>query len=284
MKKLLILVSLVIFLVAGNLPPEPTPESELVVDSIIIIDQKEYNPSPVQNFIWQEEYGVITESDILDLPVGPWINIYWNHAESWGRWQHTDDKGNIWIIQAHCLEPDQKEPYIGQEFYRDGRKLFSYTNQNTVQDMGIDFIIEEPEDTSSTNGLWWMNMYRVGCTCDGYTADIFIDGVLVKSDIRLDEYPNMAISDYYMNLFPGQKVTVRLKWFGMDIHYDSDFSWATLQINCDNKPATVLDCSSGECPKWGCEKMNGLEECRMTITAQTCTMCLGRWIGADPVR
>lgn len=279
MKKIILIILVMLMLIAVDVPPEPTP---VVIDSVTV-NGKEYKPSSVELFVWQEEYGVVTEDDILELPVGPWVNIYWNSSGSWGKWQHTDTDGNVWVIQAHCLEPDQKEPYIGQEFYRDGRKLFSYSGQNTYQDMGIDFIIEEPDDdTSSRNGLWWMNDYRVGCTCLGYTADIFVDGILVRGNVNLTEYPNMNIINYYMNLYSGQKVTVRFKWFGMDIHYDSDFQWATLQINCDGKPSTTLDCSSGECPRWGCEVMNGTSECRFTLTAQTCTMCLARWTGTDP--
>ena len=127
------------------------------------------------------------------------------------------------------------------------------------------------------NYLQFQNPFCV-CTC--YFADVYKDGVL-QEVIDLTE-PNINYSDYTFNLYPGQKLTVVIRWCNSPANADYYYEWSNVQINCDGKLPTTIDCPNGVCPSIICPMLNGYAMCRVTITVKACPLCRGRFEGKDP--
>ena len=58
--------------------------------------------------------------------------------------------------------------------------------------------------------------------------------------MNLLPYPDMAWNDYFINLYPGQKVNVKFHWCDQPVSDDPYWQYSRVLIKCDNKEQKIL--------------------------------------------
>ena len=189
-----------------------------------------------------------------------------------------------WRIRATCQDPHKPQPVRGTYCIMTGSRKLDC--EGPYQDLIALEVVDKPDEPQEPDEWrlylpWNQADFRAACTCICHTAIVSVDGVFAF-EIDLLNYPAMGWDDYFINLYPGQVVTVDFRWCGQPASEDDDLQWSEVQINCDGKsPVTIR--AANNSVTWGCDQMNGTAQCRFTYTTQTCELCRGRSEGKDPV-
>ena len=235
-------------------------------------------------FLLASSAGAEVDGEFGYLPVHPWYRGGQSSTDCW-RWWHPDG----WKIEACCLDNPANPPYEGQEYYRDGDKLFPMAGNN--QPMKIIKELERPQPTPTPEPKEYRlylpmafsgyKFYR--CDCQYHTCVISINTSVWRT-LYLLEYPKMGTVSGVLNLdaSKNQKLNVRCHFKGGSVHNDPGYSYTVLIIDCKGKPSYQVNCPNGICPSIGCGGLNGTAPCVATSATYTCDkICRGKWNMTD---
>lgn len=219
------------------------------------------------------------EGEFGYLPTRPWYRGGQSKADCW-RWWHPDG----WKIEACCLDNSLDPPYEGEEYYRDGDKLFPMSGNN--QPMKITKELERPQPTPTPEPKEYRTYIPMAfggyafyqCDCSHHTCDIAVDRSVLYT-LYLLEYPRMGTINGKINLdaSKNQHLNVHCYFKRGSVHDDPGYSHTVLIIDCKGKPTYQVSCPDGVCPSIGCNGLNGTQPCIATVGTYTCDkVCRGK--------